>query len=67
MEQNDAYVNANKPSLEDHYVPEPPSERVSVDVNALLSQSDYISLRATYPTERVFFTKTGGLKNKTDM
>ena len=57
MEQNDAYVNANKPSLEDHYVPESPSERVSVDVNALLSQSDYISLRATYPTERVFLQK----------
>ena len=48
-----------KPSLTDHSVPEPPSERVSVDVNTLLSQSNYLSLRTTYPTGR--FPKNGWL------
>ena len=48
-----------KPSLTDHRVPEPPSERVSVDVNTLLSQSNYLSLRTTYPTGR--FSKNGWL------
>ena len=36
--------NLPKPLLADHRVPEPPSERVSVDVNTLLSQSNYLSL-----------------------
>ena len=39
--------NLPKPSLAEHRVPKPPSERVSVDVNTLLSQSNYLSLRAT--------------------
>ena len=32
-------------------ISESPSERVSVDVNTLLSQSNEIPLRTTYPTE----------------
>ena len=43
-----------KPSFVDHRVPEPPSERVGVDVNTLLSQSNYLSLRTTYPTGRFY-------------
>ena len=43
-----------KPSLTDHRVPEPPSERVSVDVNTLLSQSNHLYLRTTYPTGRFY-------------
>ena len=49
--------NLPKPSLADHRVPEPPSERVSVDINTLLSQSNYLSLRATYPTGRFYKNK----------
>ena len=48
-----------KPSLADHRVPEPPLKRVSVDVNTLLSQSKYLSLRTTCPTGR--FYKNGWL------
>ena len=48
-----------KPSLTDLRVPEPPLERVSIDVNTLLSQSNYLSLRTTYPTGR--FSKNGWL------
>ena len=51
--------NLPKPSLAHHHVPEPPSERVSVDVNTLLSKSNYLSLRTTYPTGR--FYKNGWL------
>ena len=43
-----------KPSLADHRVSEPPSEQVSIDVNTLLSQSNYLSLRTTYPTGRFY-------------
>ena len=39
-----------KSSLADHRVLEAPSERVSVDVNTLLSQSNYLSLKNTCPT-----------------
>ena len=52
--------NLPKPSLADHRVPEPPSERVSIDVNTLLSQSNFLSLRTTYPTGR--FYKNGWLE-----
>ena len=48
-----------KPSFAYHRVPEPPSERVGVDVNTLLSQSNYLSLRNTYPTG--IFYKNGWL------
>ena len=48
-----------KPLLTDHRVLEPPLERVSVAVNTLLSQSNYLSLRTTYPTGR--FSKNGWL------
>ena len=51
--------NLPKPSLADHRVAEPPLERVSVDVNTLLSQNNYLSLRNTYPTGR--FYKSGWL------
>ena len=46
--------NLSKPSLSDHLVPEPPSERVSVDVNTLLSQSNFLSLRTTNPIGRFY-------------
>ena len=46
--------NLPKPSLADHCVEELPSKRVSVDVNTLLSQSNYLSLRTTYPTRRFY-------------
>ena len=49
-----------KSSLADHRVLEAPSERVSVDVNTLLSQSNYLSLRTAYPTGR--FYKSGCLE-----
>ena len=52
--------NLPKPLLADHRVPEPPSERVRVDVNTLLSQSNYLSLRTTYPAGR--FYKNGWLE-----
>ena len=52
--------NSSKPSLADPRVPEPPSERVSIDVNTLLSQSNHLSLRNTYPTGR--FYKNGWLE-----
>ena len=51
--------NLPKPSIADHCVPESPSERVGVDVNTLLSQSNYLSLRNTYPTGK--FYKSGWL------
>ena len=54
-------INLPKPSLGDHRVPEPPSEPVNVDVNTLLSQSNYLSLRTTYPT--IKFYKNGWLKS----
>ena len=40
--------------------PEPPSERVSFDANTLLSQSNFLSLRTSYPTGR--FYKNGWLE-----
>ena len=52
--------NLPKPSLADHRVPEPYSERVSVDVNTLQSQSNCLSLRTSYPTGR--FYKNGWLE-----
>ena len=52
--------NLPKPSPAGHRVPEPPSERASVDVNTVLSQSNYLSLRTTYPTRR--FYKNGCLE-----
>ena len=52
--------NLPKSSLVDHRVPEPPSERVSVNVNTLLSQSNFLSLRTTYPTG--IFYKNGWLE-----
>ena len=51
--------NLPKPSLVDHHVLEMPSKRVSIDVNTLLSQSNYPSLRTTYPTGK--FYKNGWL------
>ena len=51
--------NLPKPSLADHHVLEMPSKRVSIDVNTLLSQSNYLSLRTKYPTGR--FYKNGWL------
>ena len=50
--------NLPKPSLADHVL-EMPSKRVSIDVNTLLSQSNYLSLRTKYPTGR--FYKNGWL------
>ena len=52
--------NLPKSSLVDHRVPEPPSERVSVNVNTLLSQSNFLSLRTTDPTG--IFYKNGWLE-----
>ena len=46
--------NLPKPSLADHSVLESPSERVSVDVNTLISQSNYLSLRTTYLTAKFY-------------
>ena len=43
-----------KPSFANHRVPEPPSERISVNINTLLSQSNYFSLRTTYLTGRFY-------------
>ena len=54
--------NLPKPSLTDHRVAKPPLQRVSVDVNALLSQSNFLSLRTTYPTGR--FYRNGWLKKQ---
>ena len=39
--------NLPKPSLADHRFAEPPFKRVSVDVNTLLLQSNYLFLRTT--------------------
>ena len=50
--------NLPKPSLVDHCVPELSSEWV--DVSTLLSQSNFLSLRTTYPTGR--FYKNGWLE-----
>ena len=52
--------NLPKPLLADHCSQAPPSERVSVYVNIFLSQSNYLCLRTTYPTGKLY--KNGWLQ-----